>query len=749
VRVLIVYLLLTIYSFAAEVTAVHQSRVLAFEARDQHYVSHGPGYSLSVSSGAAELNLRGHSLRLTVVGGNRDSRLEAFDKMPGKANYLLGRDVRASYELFGKVRSRAVYPGIDLVFRGNQEHLEYDFEVSAGRDPRQIGVTFGGADQLRIDTNGALVLRTGNFEVTQPAPYAYQLIGGHDVVVSVAYQMGAGNQVHFQLGKYDRSQTLVIDPQLIFENSFGGGGITSASGIALDAKGNIYVAGQTNSADFPQQGGAQNHPGAASLIASLDNGQSWSSVPLSATSSVTSIVSAPTQPVTVYAATVNGTIRSADGGTTWTTPANTGLIAPSVSLAADAGAPSTVYAASFAQGVFTSTDGGGSWTLSNNGLRLDNSSATSPVALLSSLVASPKQAGTVFAIADSPGYVYRSTDAGQTWVRVLLATDGGSPRAMAFSPTDANTAYLGQLTGPFLKSTDGGATWQNVSSQTVSSSHGLVVLAGNPSAILAAGDQSLVRSTDGGVTWNNVLALQAGTIAADPRNSNVAYAMDSTGLYRSSDAGQTWSKTSIPYQNAPFALFVSAADSRILVGEAVQSDAFVTKWSPDGTKILYSTFLGGSASDAATGLAVDSVGSVYVTGMTASKDFPVTKGAFQTTLATGRFGNGRNAFVAKLTADGSQLAYATLLGGGAEASSRIAVNAAGEALICGRHEQCDFSDHPRCFPNGSRDTVRYPIAVHSDLGDGICYQACRRWEIADLLHLVGWPLRHDSPNGGV
>jgi len=145
----------------------------------------------------------------------------------------------------------------------------------------------------------------------------------------------------------------------------------------------------------------------------------------------------------------------------------------------------------------------------------------------------------------------------------------------------------------------------------------------------------------------------------------------------------------LPYEVFPVTLFVSPADLRVFAGESAQTDAFVTKWSADGSRILYSTYLGGSANDSATGIAVDGTGSVYVTGTTNSPDFPVSRNAFQKTLA-GSGGNSPNAFVSKLSADGSQLVYSTLLGGGSEATTRIALDRAGEAVIAGGTNSAGF-----------------------------------------------------------
>jgi uncharacterized protein (TIGR03437 family) len=685
---LIAFLLLTLTCLGASVSVPAQPRALAFEAREGAYLSHGPGYSLSVTQFEASLRQGGRSVRMSLEGASPSAAIEALDRMPGKANYILGDQVRRSYELYGRLRIRHVYSGIDLEFLGNQQHLEYDLDIAPGGDPAAINIIFSGIDAIRVDPNGDLVLDSGEIEIRQPKPVAYQTIAGERKLVDVTYRLDGSNRVRFRVGPYDHSHELVIDPELVFNNLFGGSGSSSASAVALDSQGNIYLAGATSSADFPVQNATRNHPGAAPLLSSSDGGQTWTTPAIGTAGFVRSIVSAPTSPSILYAAAGTGVVKSADGGTTWTSPPNAGLTTPPFGVSVDAGSASTVYAATVDDGVFTSTNGGASWRGSTNGLFPSNSNG--PVQL-SGIFANPATAGTVFAIAPSPDFVYSSTDFGQTWTQVNFPP-GGAPEALVFSPANPNTLFLGQRNGAMLKSTDGGNTWTSLSNETVWGPQGLAILPSNPSILLAAGQSTLGRSSDGGKTWAPVLPLSLGSVAFDPRNSGVAYALDLSGLYRSTDAGQTWTRTMLPYEVQSVSLFVSPADSRVFVGEGSQTDAFVTKWSPDGSQILYSTYLGGSQFDFATGIAVDGAGSAYIAGYTGSADFPVSSNAFQKTFPGNPAG-----FISKLSPDGSRLVYSTLLGGGFEQSGRIAVDSAGEAVITGATTSTAFPVTPGAY----------------------------------------------------
>src|SRR6202035_2567900 len=144
-------------------------------------------------------------------------------------------------------------------------------------------------------------------------------------------------------------------------------------------------------------------------------------------------------------------------------------------------------------------------------------------------------------------------------------------------------------------STDGGTTWTAGASQGVQNNQALAIAPNNPSTLYLVNSSSsgLQRSTDGGQTFTAVLPsvhfTQFGRVAVDPRNPFTVYATDINLLYRSTDAGQTWPQLSLPYSITPQSLFVSPADSRVFLGAFTQNNVFVTKWSADGSQVLYST----------------------------------------------------------------------------------------------------------------------------------------------------------------
>jgi uncharacterized protein (TIGR03437 family) len=663
---------LALSCFGATFRASTGPRVLAFEAREHKYISHGPGYALSVDSGAAVLSVNGVAVRMSAVGANPRSSLEALERMPGKANYILGRDVRASYDLFGRIRWRTVYPGIDVVFRGNQEHLEYDFDIAAGHEPGSIRLAFDGVDGVRIDKTGDLVLRAGAVEIHQPKPFAYQIVAGQKQPVDAAYWMDASKHVRFRLGDYDRHRALVIDPQIVFQNFFGGSGASGADGLARDSAGNLYVTGGTSSTNFPTVNPIQSLLGTAPLVVSTNGGKSWSNLILPGASVVNAMAAAPSVPSTTYAATPVGVFVSVNGGATWNLPANTGLTSPATALAVDAGSATTVYAGT-AQGVFVSTDGAATWQASTNGL---SSGA------IETIVTNPTKAGTVFASFANPSGLFRSTNSGQSWTQLTYPITPSAPSTVYSIVFGANGTIVAGTYYGILISSDGGNTWTAGSSQGDQNPQGLAISPANPNTLYLINASGVQKSADGGQSFNVVLSAILGnpyaSVVVDPRNASRVFATNDSLVYESTNAGQTWSQLSLPNSVYPQSMFVSPANSALFLGSSTQNNVFVTKWSPDGSQILYSTYLGGNGYDLANAIAVDDSGSAYVTGYTTSPNFPTTAAAFQTKHA-----GASDVFVAKLSPDGSQLIYSTLLGTQSANSFGIVVDASGEAVITG------------------------------------------------------------------
>jgi hypothetical protein len=195
--------------------------------------------------------------RLQLLGANPHAPFSGLDQLPGRVNYASGAD-RAKWftniPTYARVRYQAVYPGIDLIYHGNnQGGFEYDFHVAPGADPASIRLRYQGVEALALDSVGDLVIRTAAGEVRQHKPLIYQEIAGLRRAVSGGYVLKGSHEAAFQVAPYDASRSLVIDPTITYGTFIGGpgdplsGDKDSGNGIAVDAAGNIYVVGNTNS----------------------------------------------------------------------------------------------------------------------------------------------------------------------------------------------------------------------------------------------------------------------------------------------------------------------------------------------------------------------------------------------------------------------------------------------------------------------------------------------------------------------
>jgi hypothetical protein len=193
-------------------------------------------------------------LRSRFVGANPQPQVVGVDQLASTSNYLIGNDPsqwQTNIANYGRVEYQNLYPGVDLVFYGNQQHLEYDYVVAPGTDPGVIKLAIDGAESMTLDDQGNLVLHTSGGDVLEHAPVVYQDTSGDRQPVSGQFMLDGDGQVCFALGAYDHSQPLVIDPVLTYSTYLGGSRGDTGAGVAVDAAGNAYVTGYTSSADFP------------------------------------------------------------------------------------------------------------------------------------------------------------------------------------------------------------------------------------------------------------------------------------------------------------------------------------------------------------------------------------------------------------------------------------------------------------------------------------------------------------------
>ncbi|HMK21311.1 MAG TPA: SBBP repeat-containing protein, partial [Terriglobales bacterium] len=223
-----------------------------------HFIARGSGYGLFLTVKEAVLALArpdapNSVVRMKLSGANSHAQVEGRELLPGKSNYYIGNNPsrwQVGIPQYARVRYSQVYPGIDLVYYGSQGQLEYDFEIAPGADPRQVQLAFAGSHKLELQS-GDLKITTAGGEVRLQAPRVYQEIAGSRQSVAAKFAQLAADKVGFELGDYDHSQRLVIDPVLTYSTYLGGTGTEFLPSIAVDSAPNIYLTGATTSTDFP------------------------------------------------------------------------------------------------------------------------------------------------------------------------------------------------------------------------------------------------------------------------------------------------------------------------------------------------------------------------------------------------------------------------------------------------------------------------------------------------------------------
>jgi hypothetical protein len=209
------------------------------------YTAHAGSYTMQFTSAGASMLDGKHRVDLSLVGGNRAPKVEALAPTDARTDYFVGRrdEWRTNIPSFGRVKYGAVYPGIEMVYYGNQSQLEYDFVVAPGADPRVIRMRFQGAKSVRISEAGDLLVD----DMIQKRPVIYQDSPRREI--TGRYVMLGKNTVGVRVGPYDRSRELVIDPVLSYATYMGGTGGDRINAMKLVGN-KLYVTGQTTNQDL-------------------------------------------------------------------------------------------------------------------------------------------------------------------------------------------------------------------------------------------------------------------------------------------------------------------------------------------------------------------------------------------------------------------------------------------------------------------------------------------------------------------
>ncbi|MDE2060129.1 MAG: SBBP repeat-containing protein [candidate division NC10 bacterium] len=621
------------------------------------FLARGHGYTIFLTDTKAILVLRQQSpqagptiLRMELVGASPKRQVVGIEKLLGRINYLRGNDPtmwRADIPTYAKVRNQSVYPGIDLVYYGNQSQLEYDFLVAPGADPQAITLRFEGAKQLNIGTQGDLVIHTEGGFIRLQKPILYQELEGTRRAISGGYMIKDAHHVGFQVGAYDPGRPLVIDPVVAYSTLLGGSGDELGLAIAVDAKGHAYVTGRSESSDFPTSKGAfrSKHAGAADVF-------------------VTKL--APDGASLVYSTFLGGSgddwghgIAVDAEGHAYVTGETTSANFPTTREAfsrkhnGDRDAFVTKLASNGARLIYSTFLGGSSedW---GHGIAVDaEGHAYVTGGTRSANFPTTREAFSRKHNGDRDAFVTKLAPNG---ARLIYSTFLGGVQydwGYGIAVDSEGHAYVtGETTSANFPTTPGAFDTKPYSDRDVFVTK------------LAPDGASLVYSTFLGGSrsdWGHGIAVDA---------KGHAYITGGT-------------------LSADFPTTPGARDTSF----KGHGDAFVTKFAPDGASLVYSTFLGGTDYDVGFGIAVDDEGHAYVTGRTKSLDFPTTPGAVNTS-----YNGWGDAFVTKLAPTGSALVYSTYLGGSQhDWGEAIAVDKEGHAYVTGGTKSSDFPTTPGAF----------------------------------------------------
>jgi hypothetical protein len=610
-------------------------------------VGRRPGAHLSNGSGSEKSRQANESapavLRMKFVGANANPRVAGEARQQGTVNYFIGRPEqwRTNIHTYARIRYRNLYPGIDLIFHGNKQELEYDLVVSPGADPRQIKLGISGAENLRLDEDGNLVLKTAAGDVVQQKPGIYQREGNNLVAIAGDYVINGKDEISFRVGNYDRRAAVVIDPVLRYASYLTGGGDEDdgGTGIAVDSSNRVVVAGWTCSGSFPGENGPANPGCVSAFVTKLD----FTGSSMIFTAFVPGSVFFDNVPLALDAANNIYIAGSTNGNT----------------FGEDTFKPTA--------GAFQGTFGGktDAWVAKLN--------STGTKLIYATFLGGSGDERTGGIAVDSGGNAYVTgtttsknfpVTAGVFQSECKLKSDGTCASAFV---TKLNADGSHALFSSYL----GGHGTQSGQGISLNSSGNAFVVggtdakdfpttAGSAQPVPAGGEDAFVAQVSSSGSHLNFSTFLGG-VGADVGN---AIALDSSG--NAFITGRTQSK------NFP----VKSAFQPGCSGEC----SFVSKLNTNGG-LVYSTFLG-NGGGRGTGIAVTRAGEAYVTGEP-GPSFPITQNVFQRVQGPQLFDNppGGSIFITKFSSAG-QLIYSSYFGGGLD-SPRVALDPSTNAYLTG------------------------------------------------------------------
>jgi len=614
--------------------------ILFLTANDAVFSLQSRSSNTSTSRAPALANTRQHTaqkvsaavVRMQLAGGNSLAKVSASDLLPGKSNYFMGNDPskwHSNVPHYARVSYQDVYPGVNLAFHGARRQTEFDFVVAAGANPAPIGFRFTGAKGIKTDDTGNLVISSAAGDVQLHRPFAYQEQNGARQAVDARFVLKANNQVSFELGSYDRSRELVIDPSVSYAYStyLGGSGNDGGQGIAFDGTGNAYVTGETMSPNFPHASGTLTDGAAVFVTKIAADGSSL-----------------------LYSTYVQGTVSTAiDSGNAIAVDASGNAFVAGSTSSTDF--PATLSAF---QKTLNGTQGNAFvFELGSSGsiIYCTYLGGTGLDSAIGIALAAGSSAGDVYVVGKTSSADFPGTSLSPLQPHPLTGS-ANAGFVTKLNPTGTALVYSTYL--------GGSPTGDFAEGVAVDSSDNAYVTGQTSNASFHT-TSGVVQSTYGGGTDAFVTVI-------NPNGTSYVYSTflggsdtdigDGITVDSSGNAYVTGKTHSSNTSTKPFPLKSALQPT---FGGGIY-DAFVAKLNPTGTALVYSTYLGGSGDDYGGGIALDGSGNAYVTGQTDSPSgsgslFPLV-GETQATP-----GGGFDAFVSEINSTGSALVFSTYLGG--------------------------------------------------------------------------------------
>lgn len=626
-----------------------------------------------------DVSLGKNSARFRLVGSSGDGRAvstsftlawdhslnpEPNGELSGRSNYLTGSDSKnwvTGITSFRKVTYRGVGDGIDLVFRATATGVEYDLELAPGADATGFQMAIADASSLSVEDDGRLAIVVADSKLHHSQPVSFQMISGVEVPVKSSYRVDGGGYFGFDLGSYDRGQSLLVDPIVADYSTYDGGGSGEAIyGLQTDSTGAIYTVGTTSSTNYPIAGGVQGAYGGGSSDAF----------------------------VTKYTADGQSRVFSTFlGGSALEFGA-------SIAVAPD-GSPIVVgFTASSnfptASAIFPSKSGAGDAFVSK--LAPDGSSLVFSTYIGGSLdeqgdAVALGPSGTVFVSGSTASSNFPTANPFQA-----SYGGGGSDGFIAeLSPTGAGLIYSSTLGGtgadyaPGLRVDSTGAAY--LSGQTSSTNF--------PTT-------SPMQAAYGGGFWDGFVTKVAPDGASKIYSTYLGGSGDEVGQDVAVDAaGNAYVVGRTSSGNFPTA---SPLQASIAGGD----DGFLSKLNPGGSGLVYSTYLGGAGSDFAHDIVLDSDGAAIIGGYTASSNFPLVA------ATQGTYGGGQDGFLARVVPSGGSMDFSTYAGGASgEWGEAVAIAPSGAIYFAGETDSSNFpiANSIKSSLSGSADNfiVRYAL----------------------------------------